>query len=368
MKTNNNISAFIVWTPLHLFNALQYILSNNLIGKCDLYYVSQSSSMEEYYINARRIRVFRKIYYTNIERVRKNQKVWESVGVLISPKVYIRHIFGQNAVNNRYAEVFLSVPTRLNDAIIWSNSYDDVVGYDDGIGSYIGNLYSIDLGRKYSLTRKILRREEYQISMSFINSPNLRTGADDGVKYKRLLKRKLTEKERKSIREVFGYRNSTFEKYVYLNQPIQELSKDRDITQVERQVVRALKDIIGNEIRIRMHPRTNDTRIYSGMIVDTDSNMWELKCSEGSIGDSSVLISSFSTAQFSPKFLFDKEPYVIFTYKLYDSVFDSEVITRMNQMVEKLRTTYRDKEKITVLSTLEELPEKINGILVCNKY
>ena len=66
-----------------------------------------------------------------------------------------------------------------------------------------------------------------------------------------------------------------------------------------------------------------------------------------------ILIGTFSTAQLMPKVLGDKEPYIIFLYKV---VFDTEKNKNWNEwdkFVDLFKSFYRKPERIYV-------PENIN--------
>ena len=83
------------------------------------------------------------------------------------------------------------------------------------------------------------------------------------------------------------------------------------------------------------------------------NNMWELECIQ-SINDGNVIFAAFSTAQFTPKLLFDKNPYIIFLYK----IFDLEV-KGADEMIERFAHTYKYKSKIFVPKCMEEIDDII---------
>lgn len=354
-------TAFIIWTPLHLFNAVRYILSRGLIGKCDAFYVCQSAGMESYFNGALNEGIFKNTYFTTFEKLKKNQHIWEITSGLLCPSLYVRHIFGREATDNYYDQLFMSVPTRLNDAIIRSNCCGEVIGYDDGTGSYAGNIYQISLGKKYEATKNIISRKRYSIHKEFLNNTEYTYSRKDGIKQYRLVSRELDDEERRQLRRVFAFGNyEQISTYIYLNQPIGELVMDDSYFNKEKEVLETLHKKLGDEISVRMHPRESDKASYKKFTLMDNTSMWEMICTE-KIDNNNTLISFFSTAQFTPKMLYNKEPNLVFLYKLFDNC-DSGVVRRIEALIEELRETYIEKERILIPETVDDLDEIIETL------
>ena len=98
--------------------------------------------------------------------------------------------------------------------------------------------------------------------------------------------------------------------------------------------------------------------------MDTVNNMWELECIN-TITDKHILVSFFSTVQFSPKMIANKQPYVIFLYKLFLSNLDGLEIPGFEEMIQQLKDKYVHK-RIEVLKNKKyerELVKNINAFL-----
>ena len=78
--------------------------------------------------------------------------------------------------------------------------------------------------------------------------------------------------------------------------------------------------------------------------------MWypPVKCIRPTV-PASLWIGAFSTAQFTPKMMFDREPTLVFLYKLYGCQFNNA-----DELVERIRASYRDPQKVLVPQTKEE--------------
>ena len=76
--------------------------------------------------------------------------------------------------------------------------------------------------------------------------------------------------------------------------------------------------------------------------------------------ENKVLLSCMSSATINPKFMFNKEPYIIFTYRLYDG-YRQEGVERDDWMAEKLIDAYEDKSRIMIPNSMFELNEMIEN-------
>lgn len=75
-----------------------------------------------------------------------------------------------------------------------------------------------------------------------------------------------------------------------------------------------------------------------------------------------VLVSCISTAAIYPKFMFNDEPYIIFTFRLYDTYRQSGV-ERDDWMSQAVIDAYEDKSKIMIPNSMLELKQMLRSIL-----
>ena len=110
---------------------------------------------------------------------------------------------------------------------------------------------------------------------------------------------------------------------------------------------------------VRPHPRKIDIK-YSFSSVDRNLDCWEFLCAE-TITEDHVLIGQYSTAQFAPKILFGKEPWLVFTWNLteHDSVDSDTVYNHIN----RIKELYNDKNKVILIENKEQLKATISSIL-----
>lgn len=74
-----------------------------------------------------------------------------------------------------------------------------------------------------------------------------------------------------------------------------------------------------------------------------------------------VLVSCASTATLNPKFMFGEEPYVIFTYRLYNN-YRQNGVERDDWIANALIEAYEDKSKVMIPNSMQELKDMIRRI------
>lgn len=145
---------------------------------------------------------------------------------------------------------------------------------------------------------------------------------------------------------------------IYLQQPV--WIWNRDFIPLERDLVERCRKASDDRLIVRCHPLTvRDPRIPKCRYDETNYS-WEVLCAT-QIAEDNLLIGVFSTAQFSPRQMFDREPWVIFLYKIITP--NNIDISEIAGMVERLRQTCRRPEKIIVPETTEELTAAIAAIV-----
>ncbi len=336
--------AFIIWTPLHLYNAVRFILSRDLTGQCDAYYICQSEAMERYYNAVVKESIFNNVFFTRYEKLLPLKKVWEIRSIFFSPGPYVRHVFGEGSTDNDYDQLFISVPTRMNDIIIRANNCDEIVGYDDGIGSYVGNLYDVSLGSKYEWLKRIKGLPQQTVERVYLNNPEFSIVKEAG-KSGRIVQEELSDEKEEVLFRAFDYcGDDPLTEFVYLNQPHVEAKDVEEAERIEREVLVRLEEVLDGRLSVRLHPRVKSIDAGNNVAVYKNRDLWELIC-QSRLENRNILVSVFSFAMFTPKLLFDKEPTLVFTYSLYP-YFTDDIRAEYDDLIERIRSYYRDESKI----------------------
>ena len=94
---------------------------------------------------------------------------------------------------------------------------------------------------------------------------------------------------------------------------------------------------------------------YPNLVIDEGNYLLEALYASLNL-DGKVLITRDSSSVIYPKYMFGKEPIVIFTYRLYEEYYyqNADVLDGLSR---NLLSIYKDKSKIFVPKTLGELIE-----------
>lgn len=251
-----------------------------------------------------------------------------------------------------FSEIRMSMFTYFSAALAFANEGAKVAFFDDGIGSYLGDIAHIgsSLGRKvrYGLfghsfekiaPRKLLLNRPDFVSedSSLLPVEPLPALSEESAGFWQLAHNVF------AYSGVFPYGNFSV---VYLSQPV---DGGAEIARIDSETVRALR-AEHVDYALRPHPREL-TKTYGNVPVDVSNDMWELVCQD-SIQENTTLLGYFSTAQFTPHLLYGKEPKLIFTFGLAK---DAPTYDHFAETVERLKMSYQHPERIFVPKSLGEL-------------
>ncbi len=115
------------------------------------------------------------------------------------------------------------------------------------------------------------------------------------------------------------------------------------------------------------HPLLKDVcsgRDLEDVYVDLSSNTVPFEALLSDIDtENFILITTDSSATLTPKYMFDKEPYVIYLYHLTRNRTDSDILNR-DKLVQNLESLYQNKGRIFVPKSLGELEAVLRSIYV----
>ena len=115
-----------------------------------------------------------------------------------------------------------------------------------------------------------------------------------------------------------------------------------------------------NNVVVRPHPRAV-SRAYKLPCVDRKLDAWELVCAEY-IRDDHIIIGAYSTTQFVPKVLYDKEPWVVFTWSANSNNNDDNENNAVLRHIQHLKDLYKDESKVILIDDYSKLKTVIDSI------
>lgn len=354
-------ACFIIETPFHLLNCLNYLYNykkeKNIVA--DAYICRQKQLTKETAKCLLETGLFKNVYMYDEKQTGLKEKI-SKLKKVFAPHRYIQEISG-NAIKKipRYEALYIAVPTNMIFALRQLLPEAGIIYMDDGLGSYVNNVRTVSFEKSVRLLKKFKKKvPDFSGNEVWVNSAKY---ANTSVADKKMQLPELSsadDKLKEILYKVFDYKKTDDykeHKMVLLTMP-DDFSSDDFVKTNE-----AVLDIVAgqNDYIVRPHPR--EDRDYKEHICDRSKNMWELIVADD-ISDEHVLISMFSTAQVVPKLFFDKEPWIIFTYHLYENVYSEEVKKNIDSFFSMMKEIYRDKEKVVVVETREELKDILNRI------
>lgn len=346
--------ALIAETPYQLLNCINMAMGfSNTDMSIDLYLGNRFSTFSDVLIKLRRLSdeyaFFDNIIAYSYDNVEKS--------CVISPRKFLNQCVGEQNTDGflQYTCLYTSVVTRMTVALLRLNPKCKLFFYDDGLGSYFGNinLYNLSWPLKVLLAITGCYSKILKPSALYLNNVSL---CDSKISTSILPLPPLDFDNSNSINicnQLFGNIPDIYShcRTIFLTQPFDTKNESLKNCFAEntRNILACFKK---NDYVLRLHPR--DKGNYDRMNnVDSRGVLWEYICGRV-ISDSNILITQFSTAAFSPKFFFDKEPYIIFTCYLYETGLFYSDINSIVKQIEKIKSIYRNPRKIFTPMNLSE--------------
>jgi hypothetical protein len=251
-----------------------------------------------------------------------------------------------------YSVVFMSHFLRFSAALRFLNKQGKTIFYDDGIGSYGDEIFSLGESGKRKLAYGLFGFDFDAIAPEaiYLNSPGFAKYSSNSVE-KRKIPAETDEALARIVGDVFevrGIPDFASHRLAYFTQPI------ADGPLIAR-AIKSTDDVVltsGVDAIVRRHPREPQAPLGK-LALDDSGTLWEV-AAERCISDESVLLTVFSTALFVPKLSCDKEPRLIFTYKFS---YKDEAAAGIDERIERLRAQYRNPSKVMTPESEEELKE-----------
>lgn len=366
-----NRSCFVVETPLQILESISILSSFSLDNKeADLYIGTVFRDAD---IIAKRIeeqQIFSNVFLYD-PSLYKDANIVRKLFIMLNPKKRLETVLLKANVNFKYDEIYFSTLLLLGEAIVYLNRDIHVFWIDDGMASYTkGSPDPAKAYHKYGFLFKIfgLNPNRLYPEAIYLNNPSFCDDHPFTIDIREIPKIEKPE-WMDTIKYIFDFKDKNIYEHscaVYLTNPNDgefNTANHDSIINTERVFVKAC-ELEGLNLIRRLHPREIGMNLMPSqtkLVVDDIYNMWELIC-RFHLENDNILISWFSTAQFTPKMLFDKEPWVIFLYNIYREGISNRLYQEMNKLSQLLREKYTDKFKVLAPVSLENLEETIYSI------
>jgi len=329
----------------------------------DIYILNEFANAASVYTEIKKSGLFSCVYLLKPLMFKSQNSMIRGMGLIwgyLHPESVVRWQLGE-AVHRFPTDFYDVIMASVNVVFIASlcklNPKAEFFMFDDGLGSYYGNLAGG--GWKYKLFTRIFRQNDYAAipQKLYVNNAGM-CKSKAAVKIEQLPswdKDFLTY-----VYKVFSVepqKSRVGQRVIFLSQPFEDIDISKSFN-----AVMELLTFVSEDVLIRFHPREAGRKVPEKIRTDHGSVMWELTASMTDMDDK-ILVGYYSTAQMTPKILFDQEPWLIFLYRIDKNLFDERMKKSLDIMVEDLRANYRDKGKIFIPDSIEDFKEQLNSLM-----
>lgn len=352
---------FVCETPYQLINSIRISGLKDYKPCYKVLYISRNFRSSDSVIkNICELDLFNKVYIYDYNRIGRGYL--SRLKELILPSQYLYSLLENSeglAVN--YTKIFLPVYLYFGTALIRINKSADIVFYEDGLASYSIKSYA----ENFSITRRLVflltgtRRNLITPKSLYLNCPSLLNSCFSDLNIFKIPE--VNDNHKEIIERIFDSNNDfqyQSKKIVYISQPIED-EKDYRNLQKRNMIFDLFYNNFKDDVILRLHPREKNND--NGKLKTESSCNWELLC-HSVFCDDTIFITSYSTAAFVPKLIFNKEPYVFFIYPIYE--YPQNLINNISRIIEDFKRIYDMPEKIVIIKDPTELIENLRSIML----
>lgn len=350
---------YICDTPFQVLNAynLQFhtekINENNIVDLC---IVNQFRSAPELCEKLRKTGAFTHVFLIKRPAEIENKLLNYIVlfAKFICPRLSVRSVLSAKDRSYNFSDYQMIYDCYFTDfvgALLKINGKNcEFYLIEDGTGTYYGDIIKKSVGRKYYLLSTIFHRGTYLANPQkiYVNNPSM---CRSTIPAPKVPLPRLDDAFLKLADALFDVsENYTANPVIWLMNAL------ADYPNMQRAVDRMCEvvDEYKERITVRLHPRETQEWKREGFHLDTELEMWELKIPQIDI-ENTLIMGLFSTGQLTPKFMYDYEPWIMFTHKIYSDVFPEEMNGSIDILTADLKANYQTPKKILIPQTEQEM-------------
>ena len=353
--------AIIVATPLQMFNATMIMRHHYPNAKADLFVLNIACDMHDIISKYQKLSFVNNVYYLEdvCHRLSRIGIIWD---FLITTKKQ-KHIL--NSVKSVKYTNLLSTWVGKTNTWLFSKLKRTNPGlklhfYEEGLGVYLKGLFDTVhslkymyylLGYKYEgdyLQDLYLYNPDLAFNNEIIKMVSIGSAKEEDIKY---IKPAL------EVDDILQYRT----KGVYFENDF----RNTEFEGVdEKQIIDLLYKSLGkDQLTVRMHPRNPKDKYQSqGYIIDQNNkNSWEdILVALDNLNDL-ALITLNSTAVFTPKMIYGKEPVIVILGKMIMNEYSYQPWARYfwddkySKFVQRIHESYNNKKKVIIPESFDEM-------------
>lgn len=303
---------FYCATPFHILAAINLKITLYKNNTCDLYVLNHFDDANDLVSRFKELKLFRNVKIINYNNRNLFNKLKRVTSILFPSKI-IRSIYTQNSYSDFYffAYDFINISLIIKKYYLQGKNCKFIYG-DDGVGSYIENIYTPKKSTQYLL--KFISRYKY---LKYINTLAVYNSElvfeNSHFNIEKIPQCNFSNIDFCNLISKLWPGNNDFynkRKIIYF----QQMPFEMEITNnnyTENDIFNAIKDAnLIDDTTIKPHPRSKNDNISTNFYLLNDKRPFEVILQNLDVNNK-ILISPISTALFSPYLMYGQRPTLI---------------------------------------------------------
>ncbi len=360
---------FACTTPYQIIGAINITVSKNLTA--DLYVIGTFENHERIAKRLGELGVFRKVIDVSPEDYPIKHPRIDGAIQTIRAKAITKNFLEKDVCYETYYNTsYAHLKALLRHVLLERNPAMKSVIYDDGTGTYREDSTIFRKSASRAKLEKLLRWKDIapENTSFLVNAPELLVLPEKLKSCKVERMPEMNDSAREAIKKLFitDEKAAIEKKYIIFDTVRGWNSVSDQVLPLLDSLYGIVADSVGKDnVICKPHPRTKQhLSIDVEEYVNTEVPMEALYAEMPDLEDR-MLISYNSTAVFTPKMLFRKEPCIISLHKIVSKNMDA--FSSYNDLLLRFKASYTDKDKIFIPENEEELKEYLKEYLEANK-
>lgn len=356
MRTmEHRYACFACTTPYQLLGAISIVQGNGI--EADLYLIGSFDGYEEIAKRLKAYNIFKSIFLVSRKRdknISRIKVIWQILNK--------RRILKSYLPSNLSYEYFYSSSKAHSKLLLFfelrrRNPKLKYVIYEDGTGTYSKYAPSLNSSRHSRLFELICRSKVYipEKTSIMVHYPSFLWLPEElkSIPKMEMPLLSLSAANKKMLKDVFGMEGvNTISSNIILFDTARSVYRNDsfDLALLD-DCFKAVLDLFPfQDVVLKAHPKSNAKTSLNVMIYQHSEIPMEVLYSDMADLDNCILIGNHTTALYTPKMLFGKEPIVI---SLHEIVWKSK--PQISKIFERFRTMYDQRDRFFAPKNIEEL-------------
>lgn len=368
MKYTIKKACFACTTPYQVIGAISIVKSEHL--QADIYIFGTFPDHDLLSARLRELNIFQNVYAVDSEKINLLGKGQASVEIqtqalfqVAFPQIYVREFLRDDtAYETFYSSSRAHTKLLLQRVLKKRNPEMKTVIYDDGLGSYLEDSHVLRPSKMRRRAEKILGWNLFDpktvsIQLYLPEIAHIPQELKD-CQLREMARLDWQAPENKVIlKRLFGI--SETEKYrerVILFDNVRGATSRREMFEKVDRCYQTILDVVGEKnVLFKAHPRSYEKPSLMLHCIEKQATSMEVFYADMEDLESRVLIAYNSTATYTPKLLFGKEPWVINLHRIVGPPLqkNSEIL------YQTFLPTYQNKEKLLAPNDMDELKKML---------